>query len=96
MVFFRDSLKEQGVFFKIHDTNEWTLTEEESDEFRGFGKAKKKDLLRYGYRLPKLLMEEDGFKNLFSKIKFVDKVPYIIGMDGQRTSVGSLIKKDLQ
>jgi len=37
-------------------------------------------------------MEEDGFKKIFSMIKFspIDKTPYILGYDGEPTKIGVL------
>jgi hypothetical protein len=83
--YFKSILKEEGVFFKIHSTEEWALDSFQSQEFNQMGKAKKADYLRYGLCLPKLLLEEDGFKKIFELVKFdTQKNIYILGNDGKR------------
>ena len=91
VTFHREKYREEGVFLRV-ETEEWKYNEE---YIKRLAKHKKKDKLRHFYDLPQIL-EETGFEQIFSNLKFSqDRVPFIENKFGDVTKIDSFTRKDL-
>ena len=96
-VFNRQTVREDGVFFKITDTEQWAPNEHQLEAFNALGKAKKSDVLRYKYTLAETLLNKGGFRRVFERVKYNEnREPYLRGIDDEKTKVGCLLKRDLE